>query len=857
MFLLVVALLLLPCCGKDAACGCNWEDNWWLNLVEDLVQLYGDPDRPASQIYASDARTNISRSASTGWRLLVEAVQEQGLCRQDPAVLRTSGGIVWRFNLDWIEFAINSSRAAEANFLKELCLPGQVATDLLCSQFLTFEGKASAGSLLAAGRRVGRIRVLAPLLSDCLEASPWPLRPEDLDVYTHSWEVFQNKTWDWLKQQGEDRHHRQPLEDLPFLLPQLEFRGQAVLRRAKLPEDLRRCLPFRRQDQCWPRRAASLSQSCTRCCDPTYPRGQSSCFAGPWSFELCCVPDDIAAGWAPAPPKVEEIIGPDMQGGSWPMLQQLRDELQDGCPAGSPTPARPKKLIWEELKRWVKNARSMSGGQQRLFPELDLLVSTRACVGPEVEVPWFLLAGKDGSATSWEEIAAEAGAICGQGKLVNDELASKLGRRVLMPCKQPVPGGGWHKLEPYGLELMESCGLSEGFPGSSDCHCGTQDCRSLRTPGTNCCRGMHTGLEWRGLGILTGELRTNIAHFARDALWLHSLFRGNASLESLGVGRGGLEPELVLTKHAATECIENDYCVKTGRKAIFEMEEFLEEVALQGISPRPPTFDAGDPAQRGTVCFEVVAQRWRPWAASGNQVQSFRAKALRKCKIQDRGLNKKIVMIRRDSKSRQWKDEQTVKQHLKALAASIGSTLTSANLGQLTPCEQVEVLHDAMIMIGVHGADLTNMIFLPAGAAVVEVAVECEVEGGSIDTPFWRGPGTLMNGSVTEQARAMWRQQNREGTCPPSGATLPQDEWLQGYPTSQFAKLARQANLLYTAVMDCSGSECHRAQPNGGVFDRGWCSSDTKKRRFLEVDIAGKLIPTIWTVFDEYLRLRF
>ena len=60
----------------------------------------------------------------------------------------------------------------------------------------------------------------------------------------------------------------------------------------------------------------------------------------------------------------------------------------------------------------------------------------------------------------------------------------------------------------------------------------------------------------------------------------------------------------------------------------------------------------------------------------------------------------------------------------------------------------MEVLHNVMLMVGVHGADLTNMIFLPAKAAVLEIGVECELEGASVDSPFWRGPGTWMNHSI-------------------------------------------------------------------------------------------------------------
>ena len=81
----------------------------------------------------------------------------------------------------------------------------------------------------------------------------------------------------------------------------------------------------------------------------------------------------------------------------------------------------------------------------------------------------------------------------------------------------------------------------------------------------------------------------------------------------------------------------------------------------------------------------------------------------------------------------------------------------------LFPKPQVEALHDVMLMVGVHGADLTNLIFLPTMAAVVEIAVECEVEGASVDSPFWRGPGTLINHSILAHARASWKEQQRRG----------------------------------------------------------------------------------------------
>merc|ERR1719313_1551112 len=107
-----------------------------------------------------------------------------------------------------------------------------------------------------------------------------------------------------------------------------------------------------------------------------------------------------------------------------------------------------------------------------------------------------------------------------------------------------------------------------------------------------------------------------------------------------------------------------------------------------------------------------------------------------------------------------------------------------------------------------------------------------------------------MNSSVYQEAVENWKTQNAAGRCPPRGQIV--HDWLRGYPASQFAKLARQLNLLYTAVMDCSAATCDRQM--SGVYDRGWCNSDVKKKDFVDIDIEGRLLPTLWAVYDEYLR---
>lgn len=72
---------------------------------------------------------------------------------------------------------------------------------------------------------------------------------------------------------------------------------------------------------------------------------------------------------------------------------------------------------------------------------------------------------------------------------------------------------------------------------------------------------------------------SNIAHFARDALWLHGLT--NDTLAALGFPTRSAER--VLSKLAATECLENDRCSKAHELeelVLPEMEQFMEDAAL-------------------------------------------------------------------------------------------------------------------------------------------------------------------------------------------------------------------------------------------------------------------------------------
>lgn len=48
--------------------------------------------------------------------------------------------------------------------------------------------------------------------------------------------------------------------------------------------------------------------------------------------------------------------------------------------------------------------------------------------------------------------------------------------------------------------------------------------------------------------------------------------------------------------------------------------------------------------------------------------------------------------------------------------------------------------------------------FSPAESfEVVEIGVDCYLEGASVDSNMWRGPGTRMNSTALADARRIWR----------------------------------------------------------------------------------------------------
>eukprot|EP00439_Symbiodinium_sp_Y106_P026861 s938_g3.t1 len=468
VFLLATVALAAKEVGEENLyCKCTWIDNWWFHLIEDLPHILGSP-KDGEAMFVRDAAGNSTRRSLSSWQLLEKLVLKERLCQHESSLL-------------------------EMLSVHTLCVPGMLATDLLCTLYYSFAFRSTAQLLLLAARRARRMRLLFNQAKACLDATPWPFDIEDLEEFTTSWVEFEAEVW---PPQGTPRAGEAP--------PPPRWTGRSKTKpRSSLPADLRRCIPLQRgaaasqssmAAHCWARRATSMDSSCKDCCDPRFPRGRRECFGGVWTFEACCAPDDLTAGWGPPPQAVETLTSAESHSGLFRQLRELRGELRKarqrpGNQGRSAENQGQGTANWDQLRQWVEAQLALpasEGGRQKLFPELDLLVSTRACVGPQMELPWFLLGGR--AEDAGVELASRSGALCGTGLPVAGELVSRPGRRATVPSggiDQEPPG--LHRLEAYGLELMAPCRV-QNASADGRCFCGAEPCSTWTDFGRQCCR---------------------------------------------------------------------------------------------------------------------------------------------------------------------------------------------------------------------------------------------------------------------------------------------------------------------------------------------------------------------------------
>ena len=128
------------------------------------------------------------------------------------------------------------------------------------------------------------------------------------------------------------------------------------------------------------------------------------------------------------------------------------------------------------------------------------------------------------------------------------------------------------------------------------------------------------------------------------------------------------------------------------------------------------------------LCFESVVHRLRAVSGDAESLGGFRRLLLEHCGLPDAPLRRKLVVLIRgsslllgDRTNRRWGNWAELRAGLAGWGARNGVEVSAVRLGGLGPCEMVREVHDATLLLGVHGADLAFQLLLPERAAVVAV----------------------------------------------------------------------------------------------------------------------------------------
>ena len=132
-----------------------------------------------------------------------------------------------------------------------------------------------------------------------------------------------------------------------------------------------------------------------------------------------------------------------------------------------------------------------------------------------------------------------------------------------------------------------------------------------------------------------------------------------------------------------------------------------------------------------------------------------------------------VVAVRKENESRRLENAAELTTHLHQM----GYNATQVTLGSLPFKQQIHLMSDAKVLIGVHGSDMVSFLFMPFRAVVIEIL------------PLVRGT-PLFNPELANQARNNGKIHN---------ATLVQDPET-GEPIN--ARPVHLANLVRVHVPD-------------------------------------------------------
>ena len=266
-------------------CDCDFRDNFWDSILNDIHLLWDGPDfvRRARDnstfqgryLQAPPADLNCPVSPTVFWK----AWPQYGITR---GLIEGSMGDLWM-------------PGARDRF-KQVCIAGHLALMAICSQHFLVKAarlqeagdpdhmkwlEASYGHMVAI-RNLGQ----AYQIRQCMGQQGWSLDVGAFHRYTERWI---GREAEGTTPQAAFLNGKVDPWQMLFTKP---MRHTSESRAAALP-DRRVCVPFK-DPACWKRKSLLLIETCEYCCNPfehKSGRGASWCWDDEWTYERCCQQD--------------------------------------------------------------------------------------------------------------------------------------------------------------------------------------------------------------------------------------------------------------------------------------------------------------------------------------------------------------------------------------------------------------------------------------------------------------------------------------------------------------------------------------------------------------------------------------
>ncbi|KAF4753832.1 hypothetical protein FOZ62_022040, partial [Perkinsus olseni] len=626
----------------------------------------------------------------------------------------------------------------------------------------------------------------------------------------------------------------------------------------------RACIPLQ-VEGCWPWIAWTTHESCEMCCDPDIEEKPTACGR---DLRRCCNLGEEARVQQPTSPiRLLHDTAPP-----WDELQRLRTGLRNWRQVGCLWPRLAQMYTHNRTEEELQEAEAAEWKKARELGVVSEHHDVRTAASPERIAEWWEMPESHQRVFPQEDVWAIKGPVCFD--LQSAQWATELDIADGIEVADAL-----HGVCGEGLSVAESgsCSLDgsliPNLHGSdyAAVERSAFDGYSLTLMKTRQAPPpANETLHRHSVAVLMGQLSSNIWHFAQDYVWLWKLIQLGVLDGSVLGSAHSEDPRwwLVETKYAAAECeVDGKRCWHSdggipGPKDLWQLmlhKLVLSTNSVAQTAKFSQTYTEGKELQKKGirhVCYDGAIQPWRAWPSGKEFYGSLRQTVIKACGLHDSGMTRKVVLLERGSRHRRWSTQTAAE--MTDLIADWGRlnafTVGWVRPGGLDPCNQVATLADAAVVIGIGGADMANILWVPEGAILIEVDAGCYLttsaiaeDGSSYRShvcrngqsgvrkqhchpsaqPYpWRGPGLDYKGEHYERAKRLYDEAITSGRCmDPSEAPPPEGTFsADGYR----AEFARMKGLAYSAI-------------------HSWLQGD------ISIDVKNTLLPLLNTLVHEYL----